>query len=274
MDKSFSRYSFGGRLSTMLRVDFMRMFKSPLIYILLGSALLMPILILVMTTLMDGTVTTNPQTGVETVVEGFDNVWQIIGSTAADSMGGMDMAGGAGMGLTTMCNINLLYFVVAVLVCIFVADDFRSGYAKNIFSVRAEKSDYVISKTLVTTVGGALLMLMFFLGSLLGGAIAGLPFDMVGFDAASLAMCVGTKLLLLLLFAPIYLTMSVIAKDKLWLSLLLSLAVSALFFMMIPALSPLDSGVGNLLIGGIGGLVASVGLGAVSRAILSKSALV
>ena len=122
------------RLKTMLHVDFRRMFTMPLLYIMVACCLVMPILILVMTTMMDGSVTVNPQTGVETVMEGFDNVWQIIGnvSTAEQSMS---------MGLTTMCNINLLYFIVSVLVCLFVSEDFRSGYAKNLFTVRAKRGD-------------------------------------------------------------------------------------------------------------------------------------
>lgn len=52
-------------------------------------------------------------------------------------------------GAASNYNINMLYFFVAVFVCLFVSDDFRSGYAKNLFTVRSKKSDYVISKTLV-----------------------------------------------------------------------------------------------------------------------------
>ena len=62
------------------------------------------------------------------------------------------------MSLTAMCNINMLYFLIVVLVCIFVADDFRSGYAKNLFTVRAKKTDYVISKTVVGFVGAAAML--------------------------------------------------------------------------------------------------------------------
>ena len=92
------------RLKTMLHVDFRRMFTQPLLWIMVGSCLVMPILILVMTTMMDGSVSVNPQTGVETVIEGFDNVWQIIGNVSST---GMNMS----MDMTAMCNINLLYFL-------------------------------------------------------------------------------------------------------------------------------------------------------------------
>ena len=255
------------RLKTMLHVDLRRMFTQPLLYIMVGACLVMPILILVMTTMMDGSVSVNPQTGAETVVEGFDNVWQIIGNV---SSAGMDMS----MGMTAMCNINLLYFIVSVLVCLFVSEDFRSGYAKNLFTVRAKKSDYVISKTVVCFLGGAMMVLAFFLGSLVGGAVAGLPFEMTGFHVSSLALCVVAKVLLIAVFVPIYLVMAVVAKSKAWLSILLSMMVGMFLFMMIPMLTPLDATPIHVLGCLAGGVLFAIGLGAVSNLVLKKTSLV
>ena len=158
MEMKFEHNGVGKRLKSMLKVDFRRMFTMRLFYIMVGVCLIMPILILVMTTMMDGSVTVDPQTGVETVMEGFDNTWQAIGTLSSENSA-MDMS------LTGMCNINMLYFFVSVLVCLFVSDDFRSGYAKNLFTVRSKKSDYVISKTLVGFVGGACMLLAFFVGA-------------------------------------------------------------------------------------------------------------
>lgn len=265
----FEHNTFGKRLRSMLAVDFRRMFTMPLLYIMVGSCLVMPVLILVMTTMMDGTVSVNPQTGVETVVEGFDNVWQIIGTVSGENAGG-NQAAAMDMSMTAMCNINLLYFFVAVLVCVFVSEDFRSGYAKNLFTVRAKKADYVLSKTLVCFVGGAGMILAFFVGSLLGGAISGLPFDMAGFNAASVAMCVLSKVTLIAVFVPIYLLMSVIAKQRLWMSILLSMMVGMFLFMMIPMLTPLNSTIMNVVLCLAGGVLFGVGLGAISQLILKK----
>lgn len=48
-----------------------------------------------------------------------------------------------GMDMTSMCNINLMYFAVAVYVRLFVSEDFRNGYAKNLFpSGRKEKNTW------------------------------------------------------------------------------------------------------------------------------------
>ena len=172
MSVKFENNSFKKRVKSMLGVDFRRMFTSPLFYIMIGASFVMPILILVMTTMMDGTVSVNPQTGAETVIEGFKNVWQIIGAVSG---GEQTMS----MDITSMCNINMMFFLVSVFICIFISEDFRSGYAKNLFTVRAKKTDYVISKTIVSSIGGGAMILAFVLGSIIGGAIASLSFEMV-----------------------------------------------------------------------------------------------
>ena len=255
--------TFSRRLRTMLHVDFRRMFTMPLLYIMVGACLVMPILILVMTTMMDGSVSVNPQTGVETVIEGFDNAWQIIGSVStAESAMSMDM--------TAMCNINLLYFIVSVLVCVFVAQDFRSGYVKNLFTVRAAKGEYIVSKLLVCFVGGALLVLAFFIGSLAGGAIAGLPFEMAGFTTSNLLLCLMCKVLLVAIFVALYLLWSVIAKQKLWLSLVGSMMTGMFLFMMIPMLSPLDATLMNVLLCAAGGVLLCGVLGGVGCRVMGK----
>lgn len=270
MITKFESNSFKKRLKSMLAVDFRRMFTMPLFYIVVGSCLVMPILILVMVTMMDGSVSVDPQTGVETVMEGFDNVWQIIGSVSGSTGGEAAMA----MDITSMCNINMLYFFIAVLVCVFVSDDFRSGYAKNLFTVRSKKTDYVISKTVVCFVGGAAMIFAFFVGAMLGGAIAGLPFTMEGFNAGNVIMCLLSKMALVSCFVPIYLIMSVVAKQKSWLSLCLSFMVGMFLFMMIPMMTPLNATIMNVILCLAGGAMFSFGLGAASNLILKKTSLV
>lgn len=267
MVKKFDMKNFLKKFRTMLSVDLRRMLLSPFARIMVGVSFLMPILILVMTTMMDGTVSVDHQTGKETVIEGFDNVWQIIGTTTA-------AAGSLNMDLTGMCNINMLYFLISALVCVFIGEDFRCGYAKNIFTVRADKTDYVASKTVVCTLGGAVMVLAFFLGSMLGGAVSGVPFDMVGFSVPELIMCLISKLAIVAVFVPIYIVASVFARDKVWLSIIASMCVGMLFFMMIPMLTPLDSTPINALATILGGVLFSVGMGAVSRVILNKSDLI
>ena len=268
--------TFSKRFGSMLKVDFKRLFLSRSFYIIVAACLLVPILILVMTTMMDGSVSVDPQTGEETVIEGFDNVWQIIGTvsdpnTSANAGGDMSAMS---MDIVSMCNINMLYFAIAALVCIFVADDFRSGYAKNLFTVRAKKTDYVASKTLVLFVGSAFMMLAFVLGAILGGIFAGVSFEMVGFNVGNLIMSVLAKILLCLIFVGIYLCMSVVAKQKLWLSILLSFGVGMFLFNIAPMVSPLNSGILQVILCIAGGAGFAIGMGAISNVVLKKTSLV
>lgn len=268
MSMSFEKNTFKKRLKSMLAVDFRRMFTSSLYYIMVGISLVMPILILVMTTMMDGSVSTDPQTGAETVMEGFKNVWQIIGSVSGDSSAMM------GMDITSMCNINMMFFVIAVFVCIFVADDFRSGYAKNLFTVRAKKDDYVVSKSIVCFVAGASMILAFFIGSMIGGGIAGLSFALEGVTVGNIIMSVLSKILLVGIFSSIYLLASVIAKQRLWLSLILSFGIGMLMFMMIPMITPLNSTIVNVILCLVGSVLFGGGIGTGSYFILKKTSLI
>lgn len=263
--------TFSKRFGSMLKVDFKRLFLSRSFYIIVAACLLAPILILVMTTMMDGSVSVDPQTGKETVIEGFDNVWQIIGTVSGASE---DASASMDMSITSMCNINMLYFAIAALVCIFVADDFRSGYAKNLFTVRAKKTDYVASKTLVLFVGSAFMMLAFVLGAILGGIFAGVSFEMVGFNVGNLIMSILAKILLCLIFVGIYLCMSVVAKQKLWLSILLSFGVGMFLFNIAPMVSPLNSGLLQVILCTAGGAGFAIGMGAISNLVLKKTSLV
>ena len=270
METTFEKNTFSKRLKSMLKVDSRRMFLSPFFYIMVGISLAVPILILVMTTMMDGSVTVDPQTGKETVIEGFKNVWQILGSVSSTS----SESAGMSMDLVSMCNINMMYFAIAVLVCVFVCDDFRSGYAKNLFTVRSKKTDYVISKTIICFVGGACMILAFVLGSILGGLMSSLSFEMVKFNTFNLICSIITKVLLVPIFVSIFLTMSVIGKQKSWLAMCLSLGVGMFLFMIISIASPLDANIIHIIVCLVGSLGFAVGLGAVSNVILKKTSLV
>ena len=266
MENVTTKRTFQKRLKSMLKVDGRRMFTTPMFYILLGVSLLLPVLILVMTTMTGGTAPDAQNT--EQAAKSFENVWQIIGTLS--SSGGM----AGGMDIVSMCNINMLYFAAAVLVCLFVSDDFKSGYAKNLFTVRAKKTDYVASKTIICSVGAACMFLAFFVGAIVGGTIAGLSFEMNGFNAANLVLCMLSKIALVPFFVSIFTLVSVVAKQKTWLSICVSLAAGMLLFMMIPMLTPLNAGIVNVFGCIIGSALFAVGLGAISNLVLKKTSLV
>ena len=262
----FAKTSFYERLKSMLKVDFKRMFKSKVFYIIIACALVMPILMTVMMSMMDGSVSVNPQTGEETIIQGPENTWQNIGTLPGEPLGGDD--------IFMMCNINMAFMGVAVFVCLFVSDDFRSGFAKNLFTVRSRKSDYVISKTLSGFFCGALMLIAYFIGTVLGGAMSGLSFDLHGLSAGNLVMCMIAKIFLMLVFVSIFTLISVAAKQKAWLSICGSLGGGMLLFMMVSLITPLASTLVNVLLCAAGGVLFALGLGVVSGVVLKKTSLV
>ena len=259
--------SFLQRLGSMLKVDFKRMLKSRLFYILIASALVMPILMTVMMTMMDGSVSVDPQTGVETIMEGPENTWQNIGTLP----GGEAMGGNA---VFMLCNINMVFMLVSVFICLFISEDFRSGFAKNLFTVRARKGDYVISKTISGFFCGAWMLIAYFVGSLLGGGISGLSFDLHGLTTGNIVMCMVSKIFLMLVFVSIDVIISVAAKQRSWLCLCGSLGACMLLFMTVSMITPLGSTFLNVVLCLAGGVLFGLGLGAISIRILNRSSLV
>ena len=266
MELKFKKRSFGSRMRSMLKVDFRRMFKSRLFYILIASVLVMPILMTVMMSMMDGSVSVNPQTGAETIMQGPENTWQNIGTLPCDPLGGDE--------IFMMCNINMVFMLVSIFICIFISDDFRSGYAKNLFTVRAKRGEYVVSKTISGFVCGGFMLVAYFIGAVLGGAISGLSFDLHGLKAANLAMCMVSKICLMLVFVSIFTLISVAAKQKAWLAICGSLGGGMLLFMMVSIITPLGSTFINVALCLAGGSLFAVGLGAISKSVLRKTSLV
>ena len=278
------KFDLKRRLKSMLRVDFRRMLKSRLFYILIATALLIPIVMTVMLTMMSGTETVNHQTGEITVITGPESVWESIGTLpwkapSLDASAGMNgaaggMAGMGGMDVMSMCNINMMFMLVAVFICLFISDDFRSGYAKNLFTVRSKKSEYVASKTFSGFVCGALMLIAYFLGALLGGAISGLSFDLGTLTVGNLVMCMIAKIFLMLVFVSIFTLVSVAAKKTAWLSVCGSLGGGMLLFMMVSMITPLNSTPMHVLLCAAGGTMFAFGLGAFSNLVLKKTSLV
>ena len=262
----FEKSSFAGRVKSMLKVDFRRMFKSKLFYILIACALVMPILMTVMMAMMDGSVSVDPQTGVETVMQGPENAWQNIGTLPGEPLGGDE--------IFMMCNINMMFMAVAVFVCLFISDDFRSGYAKNLFTVRAKRGEYVVSKTISGFICGAFMLIAYLIGSILGGAISGLSFDLHGLSIGNIVMCMLAKIFLMLVFVSIFTLISVAAKQKAWLSICGSLGGGMFLFMMVGMITPLGSTILNVVLCAAGGTLFAFGLGAISKVVLKKTSLV
>ena len=264
---SFKEASFRKRLSSMLRVDLRRAVRSLVVYILIACAFFMPLLMTVMMSMMDGMESTNPQTNEVTILNGPENTWQNIGTLpGSETMGGMDVF--------AMCNINMMFMAVAVFVCLFISDDFRSGYAKNLFTVRAKRGEYVISKIIMGFLVGAVMLIAYMIGSILGGAISSLSFDLMGLSVGNLVMCLLSKIFLMLVFVSIFTLISVAAKQRAWLAICGSLGGGMLLFMTVGMISPLSATPMHVLLCLVGGVLFATGLGFAAIKVLQTTSVV
>lgn len=263
----FEKVGKAKRLGSMLRVDFRRTFRFRTFYLVILAAFLVPLAMTVMMSMMDGKVSVNPQTGVESVTEGPENTWQNLGTLP----GGEEMRGAE---IFALCNVNMVFLGVAVFVGLFMTEDFKSGYAKNLFTFRVGRGDYIFSKIVVGAVCGALMFAAYFLGTVLGGAIAGLSFDLCGLTVGNLIFCMLSKVFLGAVFVSVFVTVGAAAKQKTWLALCGSLGCGALLFMTASIAAPLSATPIHVVLCLAAGLLAAWGLGFVGKKILQKTSMV
>ena len=249
----FESPSFGKRIKSMLSVDFYRLFHTPLFYIMIFVSAIIPALVLTMTGANE---TADAQT--------FTNVWQVVEAVSgANSDKGL-------MSLATMCNINMVFIFTAIMIAIFVAHDYISGYNKSIFTVHPQKIDYVISKAVVGFISGACMIVAYVLGALVAGLISGLSFALGDASILSVLFCLLSKISLMGIFVPLYITVAVFFKQKLWLSILGSFAVGILFYPIAMMTAPLNATILNLIICIIGSALIGVGFSSLASLILNK----
>ena len=263
--ETFESPAFSDRLKSMLKLDFYRLFHAPNFYIMLLIAAIIPAMIVGTSGLeTQGAGTGNPANSAAPAASiEIVNVWQLVesagGSAAANPL---DFGGYA--------NINMLFIFAGLLMAIFVAHDYSSGFVKNIFTVHAKKMDYVISKSMVGVFGGAGMIITYVLGTAIAGLLTGKAFDV---NVGGLIMCLASKMLLMGVFCSLFLCIAVFFRNKLWLTIVFTF----LFGMMLyPAASvaTLNSTAVTVFIALIAGIIGAATFGAVSSVILKKRDLV
>jgi hypothetical protein len=251
----FKEKSFFERVSSMLKLDFYRLFHTPAFYIMLSIAAIIPAMVLS----MSGMETTSPDGIVSKGVE-FTNAWQMIESTGGSAVAEnpMDFSGFA--------NINMVFIFAGLLMAIFVSHDYSSGFVKNIFTVHSKKIDYVISKGAVGMFGGVGMIVTYVFGAVIAGLFTGKSFDM---DFSGLILCLMSKVFLMGVFCSLFLAVSVFFKSRLWLTIVFTF----LFGMMLyPAASvaTLASTAPTMLVSLVAGIIGTAAVGAVSNLILMR----
>ncbi len=202
----FNSPTFTQRLKGMLGVDFYRLFHTPLFYIFLGIAAVIPAMILG-TSGME-----NPQTGV--VAEPlFTNTWHLIAAPSP-----LYVVKGIG----EYANMNMVFIFGGIMVSIFIGNDYRSGYVKQLFTTHAKKQDYMMSKTLCCAFAMACMCVTYLIGTVAGGIFAGASMEV---NVSSLVIAIISKMIMSLGWASLYTFLNVIFRKFFGVSI-----VSSFFF--------------------------------------------
>ena len=201
----FQNPSFYKRLKGMLGVDFYRLFHTPLFYIFLSIAAIIPAMVSCLTMIPD-------QSG-NTMEPLYSNVWQII--AASEPLYVIKT-------ISDYANMNMVFIFGGIMVSIFIGHDYSSGYVKQLFTTHAKKIDYMISKTISCAFAIVCMCVTYFIGGTIGGLIAG--YD-TAVNVGSLLVAVLGKMILSLGWASLFTFINVILRKQFGISI-----VSSFFF--------------------------------------------
>ena len=206
MEKSkelkFENPSFVSRIKSMLSVDFYRLFHTPLFYIFIAIAAIIPAMIIGTTGMGDS------QTAAL-----FTNTWQ--GIAVEKPIYVIENIG-------QYANMNMVFIFGGIMVSIFIGHDYKSGYVKQLFTTHAKKQDYLISKSLSCAFAMVSMCGTYFLGTVLAGALVGLSFKV---NFGSLVCALLGKMIMSLGWASLYTFLNIIFRKNFWISI-----VSSFFF--------------------------------------------
>ena len=188
----FESPSFFQRLKGMLGVDFYRLFHTPMYYIFLAIAAIIPALILGTTGMPgpDGTVTAPLYT----------NAWHVI---AAESPLYVVNS------ISEYANMNMVFIFGGIMVSIFIGHDYKSGYVKQLFTTHAKKQDYMISKSLTCAFAIVCMCVTYLIGGIAGGLFAGYDWSV---NVGSLVIAILGKIIMSLGWASLFTFLNIIFR--------------------------------------------------------------
>ena len=188
----FQNPTFAQRIKGMLGVDFYRLFHTPLFYIFLAIAAIIPAMVSAMTMMPD-------QNG-NTMEPLYSNVWQI---TAASEPLYVIRT------IADYANMNMVFIFGGIMVSIFIGHDYKSGYVKQLFTTHAKKQDYMISKSLVCAFAMACMCITYLIGGTAGGLLVGYETTV---NVGSLIIAILGKMIMSLGWASLYTFLNVIFR--------------------------------------------------------------
>ena len=189
---TFDTPSFIKRIKGMLGVDFYRLFHTPLFFIFLAIAAIIPAMVSCLTMV--------PDRSGNTMEPLYSNVWQII--AASESLYVIK-------DIADYANMNMVFIFGGIMVSIFIGHDYKSGYVKQLFTTHAKKQDYMISKTLACAFAMICMCVTYFIGGTVGGLIAG--YD-ISVNVGSLLAAVFGKMVMSFGWASLFTFLNVIFR--------------------------------------------------------------
>ncbi len=188
---NFKNPSFSERIKGMLGVDFYRLFHTPMFYIFLAIAAIIPAMVSGMTTMTDPSGNT---------VELYTNAWQII--AASEPLYVIN-------GIADYANMNMVFIFGGIMVSIFIGHDYKSGYVKQLFTTHAKKQDYMLSKSLTCAFAMTCMCIAYLLGGIAGGLFAGYDWSV---NIGSLVIAILGKIIMSLGWASLFTFLNVIFR--------------------------------------------------------------
>ncbi|MBQ8597850.1 MAG: ABC transporter permease [Lachnospiraceae bacterium] len=188
----FESPSFFQRLKGMLGVDFYRLLHTPLFYIFLAIAAIIPAMIL-------GTTGMPGPDGAATAPM-YTNTWHIIAAELP-----LYVVSNIG----EYANMNMVFIFGGIMVSIFIGHDYKSGYVKQLFTTHAKKQDYMMSKSITCAFAMACMCITYLLGAVAAGLLTGTSFEV---NVGSLILAVLGKMVMSLGWASLYTFLNIIFR--------------------------------------------------------------
>lgn len=176
----------------MLGVDFYRLFHTPMFYIFLAIAAIIPAMILSMTGMggPDGAAA-EPM---------YTNTWNIVAANTP-----LYIINEIG----EYANMNMVFIFGGIMVSIFIGHDYRSGYVKQLFTTHAKKQDYMMSKSLTGAFAMACMCVTYLIGGVVAGMLSGTSFEV---NIGALLIAILSKIIMSLGWASLYTFLNVIFR--------------------------------------------------------------
>lgn len=190
---TFTSPTFTKRIKSMLGVDFYRLFHTPLFYIFLFIAAIIPALVSM------GYSEKDPVTN-EIIGNTLENIWIMIASNKTIYVVS-DMS--------EYANMNMVFIFGGIMVSIFIGHDYKSGYVKQLYTTHSKKQDYMISKSISCAFAIVCMCCTYTLGCIVSGIFIKASFKV---NILNLILAILSKMVMSLGWASLYTFINIIFR--------------------------------------------------------------